>query len=413
MADSHRVAITGVGIVSPLAVSREDTWRSLLSGASGTGVITAFDVSEYPVSIAAEVPGFDPVTVLDRKEARKTDRVIQFAVAASVEALEHAEIDLNAVDRTRFGVFVGTALGGISTFESGVAALQSRGPRRVSPFFIPMTLPDMPAGYVSILVGARGPNMGTVSACASGAHAIGEAFECIARGDADVMLAGGAEAAVTPASVAGFAASGALSSRNECPDSASRPFDRSRDGFVIGEGSAMLLLESERHARQRNARFLGFISGYGSAGDAHHITQPGENGEGAARAMTAALVRAKLAPSNIDYVNAHGTSTVLNDKFETIAIKSAFNRATIPPVSSTKGATGHLLGAAPAIEAAFSVLAIRDQVVPPTINYQVPDPDCDLDYVPNAARAAKLANVLSNSFGFGGHNAVLVISGPD
>lgn len=409
MTDTPRVAVTGIGLITPLAPDREASWRRIVDGEGGINRIESFDASEFPVQIAGEVPDFDATELLGRKETRKTDRVIQLAVAATAEALEHANLSISKEAADRTGVFVGTALGGISTFEAGVRTLQERGPRRVSPFFIPMTLVDMPSGYVSIHFGLRGPNMGTVSACASGAHAIGEALETIARGDADVMIAGGVEAAVTPASVAGFAAAGALSSRNDDPHRASRPFDAERDGFVLGEGGAILVLEREDHALDRGATILAFVTGYGSAGDAHHITQPGENGEGAARAMRLAINRAGLTPDAISYVNAHGTSTPLNDKFETMAIKAAFGDK-IPPISSTKGATGHLLGAAPAIEAAFSVLALRDSIIPPTINYECPDPDCDLDCVPNQARACELQHVVSNSFGFGGHNAVLVFS---
>jgi len=407
--DEKRVAVTGIGLITPLAAGREASWARIVRGDGGIDHIATFDVDDFPVQIAGEAPDFGAVELLGRKEARKTDRVIQMAVAATHEALEHASLSIDDIDADRAGVFVGTALGGIGTFEAGVRSLHERGPRRVSPFFIPMTLADMPSGYVSIHFGLRGPNMGTVSACASGAHALGEALETIARGDADVMLAGGVEAAVTPASVAGFAAAGALSTRNDDPCHASRPFDAERDGFVLGEGGAMLVLEHEDHARARGAEIMAFLTGYGSAADAHHITQPGVNGEGATRAMKLAMKRAGVAPDAVSYVNAHGTSTPLNDKFETTAIKAAFSTR-IPPVSSTKGATGHLLGAAPAIEAAFSVLAIRDSIMPQTINYAHPDPECDLDYVTEGARELRLDHVLSNSFGFGGHNAVLVFS---
>ncbi len=404
-----RVAVTGIGLITPLAARREETWKKLLDGDGGLGHIESFDADQFPVRIAGEVPDFDPLEFLDRKEARKTDRVIQFAVAATHEALRHAQLDIRDGSPERAGVFIGTALGGIATFENGVRNLQDRGPGRVSPFFIPMSLVDMPSGYVSIHFGAKGPNMGTVSACASGAHALGEALEVICRGAADVMIAGGVEAAITPASVAGFAAAGALSTRNDDPAHASRPFDALRDGFVLGEGGAVIILESEAHALGRSAPILGYLAGYGSTADAHHITQPGEQGEGATRAMGLAIRRAGLEAIQIDYVNAHGTSTPLNDKFESIALKAAFD-GDPPAISSTKGATGHLLGAAPAIEAAFSILAIRDQVIPPTINYEHPDPECDLEYTPNSPRSAAINNVLSNSFGFGGHNAVLVFT---
>jgi 3-oxoacyl-[acyl-carrier-protein] synthase II len=411
LTEAIRVVVTGIGLITPLASSRECSWSKVVEGSGGIDRIASFDATDFPVQIAGEIPGFDAVEILGRKEARKTDRVIQLAVAATAEALAHARLSVGGAAADRMGVYIGTALGGISTFEAGVRSLHERGPRRVSPFFIPMSLVDMASGYVSIHFGLRGPNMGTVSACASGAHAIGEALETITRGDADVMLAGGVEAAITPASVAGFAAAGALSSRNDDPARASRPFDMGRDGFVLGEGGAMLVLERESHAIERGADILAVLSGYGSAADAHHITQPGENGEGATRAMLLAIGRAGLKPEQISYVNAHGTSTPLNDKFETMAIKAAFGNQ-VPAVSSTKGATGHLLGAAPAIEAAFSVLALRDSVIPPTINYADPDPECDLDYVPVKARKRELQHVLSNSFGFGGHNAVLVFSAP-
>lgn len=406
------MVVTGVGVVSPLASGREESWRAIIDGCGGVGAITRFDAGEFPVRIAAEAQDFEPLDVLDRKEARKTDRVIQFAVWTAHEALAHARIDLDHVDRDRAGVFIGSAMGGLETMEAGIRVLHERGPNRVSPFFVPMSLVDMASGYVSIHFGLRGPNMATISACSSGAHAIGEAFETIARGDADVMLAGGVEAPITPAGVAGFAAAGALSSRNDDPEHASRPFDRERDGFVLGEGGAVLVLESEDHAHQRGATPLAYISGYGSTADAHHITQPADGGSGAVRAMRIAIDAAGLEPGAVAYVNAHGTSTKLNDRSETLALKAVFANA-MPPVSSTKGATGHLLGGAPAIEAAWSVLAIRDGVIPPTINYEVPDPECDIDITPNSARMLSPRVVMSNSFGFGGHNAVLVFQRPE
>jgi 3-oxoacyl-[acyl-carrier-protein] synthase II len=346
---------------------------------------------------------------MDAKDARRADRFIQFAVAAAREALDHAGLEINADNAARIGVIIGTAMGGLATFEDGVRTLHSRGPARVSPFFIPMMLPDMASGIVSIQVGAKGPNLATVSACASAAHAFGEAAAMIRRGDADVMIAGGSEAAVTPAGVAGFAAAGALSTRNDDPSRASRPFDLHRDGFVLGEGAGVLILESIAHATARGAAPLAIVSGYGTTADACHIVQPSPGGEGAARAMALAIERAGLQPVDISYINAHGTSTRLNDAYETLSIKTVFGGAP-PPVSSTKGATGHLLGAAGAIEAAYAVLAIRDQILPPTINYEEPDPDCDLDYVPNEARPANVRHVVSNSLGFGGHNVSLVIS---
>jgi 3-oxoacyl-[acyl-carrier-protein] synthase II len=406
------VVVTGVGCVTPLGITRDASWQRLVAGEGGVGPIERFDTTGYESRIAAQVPGFDPAQYLERKDARRTDRYIQFAMAASLEALEHANYAIQMETSERVGVIIGTAMGGLETFEEGHRTLLERGPGRVSPFFVPMFLADMASGFVSIQVGARGPNFATLSACASAAHAIGEASETIRRGDADVMLAGGSEAPITPTGLAGFAAAGALSTRNEDPDRASRPFDLNRDGFVIGEGGAVLVLESWQHANDRGAEILAFVSGYASTADAAHIVQPAPHGEGAARAMKIALSRAGRAVESISYVNAHGTSTRLNDKFETQALRSVFG-SDLPPVSSTKGATGHLLGAAPAIEAAFSVLAIVNQVLPPTINFETPDPDCDLDCIPNDSRPARVQHVMSNSFGFGGHNAVLLFSAPD
>lgn len=415
MADTatHRaVVVTGVGCVSAVGVGCEESWRSILAGHGGVVTIDRFDTAGYPVTIAAQVSGFDPSKYFEPKEARRTDRFIQYAVAAAREAIIHSGLIIDAGNETRVGVIIGTAMGGLETFENGVNTLHSRGPGRVSPFFVPMMLADMATGIVSIHLGAKGPNLATVSACASGAHALGEAAATIARGDADVMLAGGSEAPITPAGVAGFAAAGALSTRNDDPAHASRPFDRDRDGFVLGEGSAVLVLESLEYALARGAVPLAVVSGYATTADASHIVQPSAGGEGAARAMSLAIQRAGLEPADISYINAHGTSTRLNDAYETMSVKTAFG-ATLPPVSSTKGATGHLLGAAGALEGAFSVLAIRDQILPPTINYTVPDPECDLDYIPNSARSVSVEHVASNSLGFGGHNVSLVFSQPD
>ncbi|RIK45174.1 MAG: beta-ketoacyl-[acyl-carrier-protein] synthase II [Chloroflexi bacterium] len=411
MAEAVRrtVVVTGVGCVSAVGIGREAAWEAILRGEGGVREIRRFDASGFPVRIAAEVQGFEPARYLDAKDARRTDRFIQFAVAAAREALEHAALDITAANADRVGVIIGSAMGGIETFEQGIHTLSTKGPSRVSPFFIPMFLADMASGIVSIQLGARGPNMATVSACASGAHAIGEAAATIARGDADVMLAGGSEAAVTPASVAGFAAAGALSNRNDDPEHASRPFDAERDGFVIGEGGAVLVLEALEHAQSRGAKPLAVMAGYASTADASHIVQPSPDGEGATRAMRLAIADAGLAPSQISAVNAHGTSTRLNDRLETQSLKAVFD-GKAPPVSSTKGATGHLLGAAGAIEAVFAVLTVRDQILPPTINYHVPDPECDLDYVPNEPRPARVAHIISNSLGFGGHNVTLVFS---
>lgn len=405
------VVVTGIGCVSPLAPDRDTTWSRILAGEGGVRPIEHFDTEGFASRIAAQVPDFEPGKYLDRKDARRTDRYIQFAVAASREALNHAGYTIVPETSHRVGVIIGSAMGGIGTFEEGLRTLNERGPERVSPFFVPMFLADMASGFVSILLGARGPNFATLSACASGAHAIGEAAETIRRGDADVILAGASEAPVTPAGVAGFAAAGALSTRNDDPDHASRPFDLHRDGFVIGEGGAILVLESLAHATARGATILATVSGYATTADANHIVQPAPQGEGAARAMRIALEKAGLTANDISYVNAHGTSTKLNDKFETEALKSVFTDI-MPPVSSTKGATGHLLGAAPAVEAAVSVMTIVDQTLPPTINYTTPDPDCDLDYVPNMPRTLDVRHVMSNSFGFGGHNAVLIFSAP-
>lgn len=406
---ARRVVVSGMGIISPIGNSAEDVWDALLSGHSGTGSITRFDATAFESRVAAEVRDFDPRARLGAKEARRTDRFVQFAVAAAQDALANAALTIDERNAHRVGVIVGTALGGIGTAEREINTLASRGPGRVSPFFIPMFLADMGAGYVSITLGAKGPNFATLSACASAAHAIGESAEIIRRGDADVMLAGGAEAAVTPASVAGFAALGALSTRNDEPGKASRPFDATRDGFVIGEGGAVLVLESLRHAMSRGAAVLAEITGYGTTADAGHITQPAHDGEGAAGAMSIAIRRAGIGPSDVDYINAHGTSTPLNDRFETVAIKRTFG-ARPPAVSSTKALTGHLLGAAGAVEAVATILALQHGVIPPTWHLCEPDPDCDLDYVPNVPRRQAIAHALSNSFGFGGHNATLLFS---
>jgi 3-oxoacyl-[acyl-carrier-protein] synthase II len=403
------VVITGVGCVSPVAVGREANWAAILDGRGGVAPISRFDARDFPVRIAAQVESFDPTRYLDPKDARRADRFIQYAMAAAREAIAHAELRIDAGNAERVGVLIGSAMGGIETFENGIRTLMSRGPGRVSPFFIPMTLTDMASGIVSIEFGTKGPNWAAVSACASAAHAIGEAAATIRRGDAAVVIAGGSEAPITPASVAGFAAAGALSTRNDDPDHASRPFDRGRDGFVLGEGAGILVLESLAHARSRGATPLAVLSGYAATADASHIVQPSAGGEGAARAMRLAIQRAGLQPQGVSYVNAHGTSTRLNDAFETMSLKSVFG-ARVPPVSSTKGATGHLLGAAGGVEAVYSVLAIRDQVLPPTINYAESDPECDLDYIPNEPRQATVRHVLSNSLGFGGHNVTLMFS---
>lgn len=409
---SQMVVVTGLGCISPVGIGAADSWARIVAGEGGVVEIDRFDASGFPVRIAAQAPGFSGDRWFPPKEARRTDRYIQFAAAATDEAVAQAGLTITPENSERIGVVIGSAMGGMETLESGFATLASRGPGRVSPFFIPMMLADMASGIVSIRLGARGPNLATVSACASGAHAIGEAAAMIARGDADVIIAGGSEAAITPAGVAGFAAAGALSTRNDDPAHASRPFDLERDGFVLGEGAGILVLESLSSARSRGANVLAVVAGYGATADASHIVQPGPKGEGAARAIRLAIARAGLTPADISYINAHGTSTRLNDAFETLSIRAVFGNAA-PPTSSTKGATGHLLGAAGAVEAVFSVLALQSQTMPPTINYEIPDPDCDLDYVPNEARPAELRHVVSNSLGFGGHNVSLVFSAPE
>jgi len=381
------------------------------SGTSGVGAIERIEVGDLETRIAGEVRGFDPAALLGRKEARRYDRYTQFAVAATLEALDHAKFTVAAEESERVGAIIATGMGGIETIEAGVATLATAGASRVSPFFMPMMLPNMASGTVAIVTGAKGPNFCPTSACAASAHAVGEATEMIRRGWADVMIAGGAEAAVARLSIAGFNAMGALSRRNDQPKAASRPFDAERDGFVIGEGGAVLILESLPHARARGAEILGEVVGYGTTDDANHMVQPAPGGAGAARAMRLALADAGLEPGDIDYVNAHGTSTQLNEKFETEAMKAAFGDAAYRvPISSTKSMTGHLLGAAGALEAAISLLAMRDGVVPPTINQTTPDPDCDLDYVPNIGRAVAARHVMSNSMGFGGHNVSLVLA---
>jgi 3-oxoacyl-[acyl-carrier-protein] synthase II len=406
----HRIVITGIGIISPLGLDTESTWQAILRGESGVDYITAFDPSPFETKFAAEVKGFDPLNYMDRKDARRTDRFTQFAIAAARESLRNAGLDLSKTDPNQVGVIIGSGIGGIITLSEQFKVLFERGPDRVSPFLVPMMIVDMAGGYLSILLGARGPNFCTVSACASGGDAIGNAYEILRRGDAQVMLAGGAEAPVCPIALAAFNAARAMSTRNEDPKRASRPFDRDRDGFVLGEGAAVLVLETLEHARGRGAPILAEIVGYGLTADAYHITQPAEDGEGGARGLALALRKAGLAPTEVDYINAHGTSTPLNDRTETQAIKAVFGEhAYRLAVSSTKSMTGHLLGAAGAIEAAFCVLAIRDQVLPPTINLENPDPECDLDYVPNQARPARVRVAMSNAFGFGGHNSCLVI----
>ena len=405
----NRVVVTGIGIISPLG-DKDKLWQGLLTGVSGIGRITRFDPSDLAVQIGGEVRGFDPTDYMDRKEARRMDRFAQFAVAAAKMSLEDAQIELPFADPNRVGVLVGSGIGGIETLQEQSRVLIEKGADRVSPFFVPMMIPDMASGQIAIQTGAKGINSCTVTACATGTHSIGDAFRIVTRGQADVMLAGGAEAALCPLGLAGFITAKALSTRNEQPEQASRPFDKGRDGFVMGEGAGVLVLESLEHALRRGARIYGEIVGYGASGDAYHITSPAPEGEGAQRAMAEALADGGLKPADVDYINAHGTSTQYNDYFETIAIKRVFGkRADQVPISSTKSMTGHLLGAAGGVELIACLLAMEYSLIPPTINHEEPDPRCDLDYVPNRARKATVNVAMSNSFGFGGHNAVLVV----
>ncbi|MBI2847214.1 MAG: beta-ketoacyl-ACP synthase II [Chloroflexi bacterium] len=405
----NRVVVTGIGIISPLGLDVESTWKALISGLSGVNHITFFDPEPFETRFAAEVKGFDPLAYLDRKDAKRMDRCMQFAVVASKKAVEGANLRIDETNSEDIGVIIGSGIGGITTLSQQFQVLAEKGPSRVSPFLIPMMISDMSSGQVSISLGAKGPNFCTTSSCSSGADAIGVAFNMIAHGDIQAVIAGGSEAPITPIALAGFSAAGALSKRNDAPQKASRPFDAQRDGFVIGEGATVLVLESLPFAMKRNAPILAELVSYGATGDAYHITQPASNGEGGARAMRIALKRAGLEPKDIDYINAHGTSTPLNDKFETMAIKAVFGEeAYRVPVSSTKSMTGHLLGASGALEAAICSLAIQRGAVPPTINLEYPDPDCDLDYVPHLARRGQVRTALSNSFGFGGHNSCLI-----
>tara|TARA_S200000501_G_scaffold371821_1_gene415647 strand:+ start:257 stop:1489 length:1233 start_codon:yes stop_codon:yes gene_type:complete len=408
---SKRVAITGVGAISPVGLNVSESWESIKNGKLGISNIESFDSSNLSVHIAAEVKGFNPEEKLGKKDSRRLDRFSQFACVAAMEALEMSGLDIDLLDATRFSSIVGSGVGGIMTLSDQFKVMFDKGPERISPFLIPMMLPDMASGNVSMKLGLKGINYSPVSACATGTDAIGQAFDLIIKGDIDIAVAGGSEAAICPIAVAGFDSCRALSS-NQDPESACRPFDKERDGFILGEGAGILLLENYDHALKRGANIIAEIVGYGASSDAHHITQPSPGGEGAARAMNLALKRADLSSDAIEYINAHGTSTPLNDKFETMSIKSVFGNNTKTPISSTKSMTGHLLGAAGGVEAVFCVMALKDQVVPPTINYNNPDEDCDLDYIPNEARDVKLNTVMSNSLGFGGHNASLIFSKP-
>jgi 3-oxoacyl-[acyl-carrier-protein] synthase II len=407
---NRRVVVTGCGVISPLGLSTADFWGNLVAGKSGVTRITRFDPTGYDTQIAAEVKGFDPALFMDRKEVRRNDLYVHYGLAATQEAWKDSGLRMEDLDPYRTGVVIGSGIGGIESFEEQHRTLLERGPSRVSPFFIPMMIANMVSGKVSILLGAKGTSYTTVSACASGAHAIGEAYREIQRGVADVMIAGGAEAAITPMSIAGFCSMKAMSVRNEEPSRASRPFDRERDGFVMGEGAGVVVLEEYGHAKARGARIRAEVIGYGSTSDAFHITAPAPDGGGAGEAMRLALAEQETPPSTVDYINAHGTSTPLNDRLETLAVKKVFaEHARRLAFGSTKSMTGHLLGAAGGLEFVACVLALENDIVPPTINYENPDPECDLDCVPNAARRMPVRVALSNSLGFGGHNVTLAL----
>jgi 3-oxoacyl-[acyl-carrier-protein] synthase II len=397
-------------VVTPLGCDLESFWKSILAGKSGIGPVTRFDTSKFDCKIGGEAKDFTPEAFMPAKDLRRTDRFAQFAVVATKKAVADAGLEMDKENPDRVGVLIGSGIGGMETIEQQVGVLLEKGPGRVSPFMIPMLIVNMGSGYVSMLLGAKGPNLAVVSACATATHALGEAARAIVHNDADVMIAGGSEAAITPIGFAGFCSMRAMSTRNEAPQQASRPFDRDRDGFVMGEGAGICILESLEHARRRHARIYAELAGYGITGDAFHMSAPAPEGEGAARAMAMALRHARVPVDQVDYINAHGTSTPVGDKCETQAIKTVFGEhARKLAVSSTKSMTGHLLGAAGGVETAVCALAIRDGVVPPTINYQTPDPDCDLDYVPNQARPMHVRVCVNNSLGFGGHNASLVI----
>lgn len=407
---SKRVVITGLAAISPVGIGKEVFWQKLITGQSGITKITRFDVSDYPAQIAGEVKDFDPSLYMDKKETRRMDRFTQFAIAASQMAVADAGFNEENLPKNRTGVIIGSGIGGIETFEDSARVLHEKGPNRVSPFFVPMMIGNMAPGQVAINLGVTGPNATVVTACASGTTAIGDSFRRIQSGEADVIIAGGTEASITPLALAGFCALKALSTRNEEPQKASCPFDARRDGFVMGEGAGIVVLESLESAQKRGAHIYAEVLGFGATADAHHITAPAPGGVGAAAAMREAIASAGLKPEDIDYINAHGTSTDLNDKYETMAIKEVFKEhAKKLAISSTKSMTGHLLGAAGGIETVATALAVENDLIPPTINYKVPDPECDLDYVPNVARKKTINYALSNSFGFGGQNASVLI----
>ena len=406
---NRRVVVTGVGLVSSLGIGTRANWDALVAGTSGIHRITKFDVSAFATQIAGEVKGFDPLQFIDKKDVKKMDVFIQYAVAAAQFAMDDSKLEVTPENEAAVGVFIASGIGGFTTIEREHKALLEGGPRKISPFFIPSAIINLAAGQVSIRFGAKGPNSATCTACSASAHAIGDAYEIIRRCDADAMIAGGSEAAITPMGVGGFGALRALSTRNDEPERASRPFDKDRDGFIIGEGAGVLVLEELEHARRRGATIYAEIVGYGMSADAYHMTAPSEDGDGGRRVMLNAVRKAGIAPEDVDYINAHGTSTPYNDRLETLAIKKAFgDHAYKLAVSSTKSMTGHLLGAAGGLEAAITVLAIQHQLVPPTINLDHPDPDCDLDYVPHTSRSMPIRYALSNSFGFGGTNAALL-----
>jgi 3-oxoacyl-[acyl-carrier-protein] synthase II len=406
---SRRVVVTGIGLVSSLGIGTAETWQGLLAGTSGVTRVTRFDVTGYAAQIAAEVKGFDPLQFIEKKDVKKMDVFIQYAVAASQFAMDDSGLKITNENAPDVGVFIGSGIGGFQTIEREHSALLEGGPRKISPFFIPSAIINLASGQVSIRFGAKGPNIATCTACSASAHAIGESFEIIRRGDAEAMIAGGSEAAITPMSLGGFAALRALSTRNDEPARASRPFDKDRDGFIIGEGAGVLILEELEHAKRRGAKIYAELVGYGLSGDAYHITAPSEDGDGGVRVMRMAIRKAGIKPEQVDYINAHGTSTPYNDKLETLAIKTCFgDHARTVAISSTKSMTGHLLGGAGGLEAGISVLAVYEQVAPPTINLDHPDPECDLDYVPCKKREMPIQYALSNSFGFGGTNAALL-----
>jgi 3-oxoacyl-[acyl-carrier-protein] synthase II len=407
----RRVVVTGIGMVSPLGIGNDPTWQGLLAGKSGIGPITKFDATAYACRIAGEVRGFEPEKWIEKKEVKKSDTFIHYAIAAAQMAVDDAKFDAGKCDNDRLGVIIGSGIGGLPLIEEMHTKLMEKGPSRISPFFIPGLIVNLAAGHISIRFGCRGPSSAPATACATGAHAIGDAFKVIQRDEADIMFAGGSEAVVTPLAVGGFAAMRALSTRNDEPERASRPWDLNRDGFVMGEGAGVLLLEEREHAIKRGAPIYCEMTGYGMSSDAYHITSPSEDGGGMVRVMNRALKDAGLQPSDIQYINAHGTSTPVGDRIETLAIKKVWgDQAKNVAVSSTKSMTGHLLGAAGGLEAAICAMVIRENILPPTINYETPDPECDLDYVPNTPRKMQVTNVVSNSFGFGGTNATLIMS---